>query len=67
MELVDNLIKFDNGDMTDEEIISFMQELIDTEVIGSLEGRYGRAAMSLIRAGRCWKKGDPARPKNENL
>jgi hypothetical protein len=39
--------------MTEEEMIPFFQDLIDTGLAWTLQGSYGRAANALILAGKC--------------
>ena len=50
---VDKLIRFENGEMEMEEVVSLMQELIDDGSAWSLQGSYGRMAAALINAGHC--------------
>lgn len=40
-------------DLTQDEVIEGFQHLIDTGMVWSLQGSYGRAAMSLIEQGYC--------------
>ena len=51
--MVDKIIQYESGNMDDEEMVSFFQELIDSGVVWSLQGHYGRAAVSLIEEGYC--------------
>jgi hypothetical protein len=51
MNNVDNIIRFENGEMTDDEIIAFFQNLLDTGLLYSLQGYYHRTARQLIDAG----------------
>jgi len=51
--MVDKIIQYENGEMNDEETISFFQELIDSELAWKLQGHYGRTAMFLIEEGQC--------------
>ena len=53
MNLVDKIMDFESGEMNDQEVIEFFQELIDTGQAWSLQGRYGRAAQALIEEGYC--------------
>ena len=58
MNLVDKIIAWEQGEMTsEEEVVSFFQELIDTGMVWTLQGAYGRTAMSLIHGGYCVARG----------
>lgn len=50
---IDQLIAFENGDMEPEELVAFIQNGIDEGWVWKLQGMYGRAAASLIKAGLC--------------
>ena len=49
--LVDEINKYENGEMTEEEIINFFQGLVDSGMAWSLQGHYGRRACLLIEEG----------------
>lgn len=51
--MVDNIIRYENGLMEEEDIILFFQELINTGLAWKLQGHYGRTAMHLIETGLC--------------
>ena len=51
MTLVDEIIRYENGEMSDEEIITFFQRLVNTGLAWSLQGHYGRTAETLINEG----------------
>ena len=51
MSLVDNIIKYENNEMTEEETIEFFQGLVNTGLAWSLQGHYGRVATHLIEEG----------------
>lgn len=52
MDLVDKVIAFEMGDLEEyEEVLEFFQELVDTGMVWTLQGRYGRTAQNLIDAG----------------
>jgi len=47
-DFINDVIKYEEGNMTDEEIISFFQYLVDSGIAWTLQGHYGRMAMHLI-------------------
>jgi hypothetical protein len=47
------IIAFEQGQLSDTEIIDLFQEMIDDGSVWSLQGTYGRAARSLICNGYC--------------
>jgi hypothetical protein len=51
--VVDNIIRYENGVMSEEEIVTLFQELINTGLAWKLQGHYGRTAMYLIEEGLC--------------
>ena len=53
MDLVDDIIAYEQGRLENEDIISLFQRLIDSGLCWTLQGSYGRMAMSLIEAGEC--------------
>ena len=53
---IDDIIKYESGDMTQEEQIKFIQRMIDDGTVWHLQGSYGRMATTLIRAGVCHQK-----------
>ncbi len=55
MDRFEKIVAFEEGDMSDEELIGFFQELIDDGSAWTLQGMYGRMAMRLIEAGYCHK------------
>lgn len=56
MNMVDKIIAFENGDMTEEEVIHFFQDLVDSGDAWRLQGSYGRMATALIDQGLVIKK-----------
>ena len=52
-DVVDKIIKYENGSMTNEETIKFFQELIDSGMAWKLQGHYGRTATHLLEEGLC--------------
>jgi hypothetical protein len=47
------IIDFENGELTEDEVVELFQVLIDTGVVWRLQGFYGRTATDLIEAGLC--------------
>jgi predicted RNA-binding protein with PIN domain len=53
--LVDRIIDYENGELENDAVVILFQELIDSGMVWSLQGSYGRTAMQLIEAGVCHK------------
>jgi hypothetical protein len=51
--VVDDIIAYESGEMSDEQIVAFFQRLIDNGMAWKLQGHYGRTAAALIDAGEC--------------
>lgn len=51
MTVVDKIIAYEQGDMDQEEMVEFFQELVDDGLAFTLQGHYGRTAARLIEAG----------------
>lgn len=51
--LTDDLIKYENDEMTSAEEVVFFQKLIDTGMAWTLQGHYGRTAQRFIEEGLC--------------
>lgn len=51
--MVDDVIKYESGEMTFEEAVQFFQGLIDSGLAWQMQGHYGRTANDLIRQGYC--------------
>lgn len=54
--LTEKIIKYEEGELSDREMIGLFQELIDNGQAWTLQGHYGRMAISLIEAGYCMKR-----------
>jgi hypothetical protein len=50
---VDQILAYEGGEMSEEDTITFFQEMIDSGVVWQLQGSYGRTAKALIDAGLC--------------
>ena len=49
--MVQDIMSYEAGEMTEEEMIAFFQRLLSTGLIHDLQGSYQRTALSLIEAG----------------
>lgn len=58
MDLLDDMIAYEQGELSDEQSIDLFQKLIDNGLVWQLQGSYGRTAHALISAGICtdWRK-----------
>ena len=51
MNTVDAIGRYESGQMEEEEQVEFFQHLVDTGVVWSLQGHYGRTASWMINEG----------------
>jgi hypothetical protein len=51
MDYIDSIIAYEQGDMTEQEMVYFFAELIKSGIVWKLQGHYGRTASALIREG----------------
>lgn len=51
LDLVDSIMRYEDGDLDDNETLDLFQNLVDTGLAWQLQGSYGRTAVYLIRAG----------------
>lgn len=51
--VVDFVIAYEAGELEEEQVVDGFQHLIDSGIVWSLQGHYGRTACSLIEAGTC--------------
>lgn len=51
MDIVGQIIAYENGELDEEQIIAFFQELLDTGLCWQLQGHYGRTARYLLEQG----------------
>ena len=45
---IDKLIAYENGELDEDETIALFQELIDSGIVWTLQGHYGRTAQRFI-------------------
>jgi len=55
---VDAIIRYEQGEMGEEETVEFFQSLIDSGMAWKLQGHYGRTANWMIQEGWCSKPGE---------
>ena len=53
MDRVDKIIAYENGEMEEDNMVEFFQELINDGLCWTFQGHYGRTAKALIDAGYC--------------
>lgn len=51
MDQVDQIIAYESGELTDQEIVYLFADLVKSGMAWSLQGHYGRTAHLLIREG----------------
>jgi hypothetical protein len=51
MDYIDSIIAYEQGDMTEQEMVYLFAELIKSGIVWKLQGHYGRTASALIREG----------------
>lgn len=50
-EILEDLIDYENGDLSDEETFAFFQKLVDTGLVWNLQESYARTAIYLAEEG----------------
>jgi len=54
--MVNDVVKYESGEMTFQEIVVFFQGLIDAGLVWKLQGHYCRTAKTLIEDGYCFNR-----------
>ena len=49
--MIDKIIAYEQGELGDKETLELFQTLVDNGMAWTLQGSYGRMAMSLLEAG----------------
>lgn len=49
--LVNLINAYENGEMSEEQVIAFFQKIVSDGTVWHLQGSYGRTAVALIEAG----------------
>jgi hypothetical protein len=49
--MLDDIIRYEAGEMNEDEVLDFFQELVNTGLAWSLQGSYGRTAATLLKTG----------------
>jgi hypothetical protein len=57
-DLIDLIIAYEQGDLSDYEMVNLFAELVRNGMAWSLQGHYGRTAASLIDAGYIDREGN---------
>ena len=58
MDYIDRIIAYENGELSEIEMLYMFSELVKSGYAWSLQGHYGRTASNLIEVGLLSKNGD---------
>ena len=61
-DLTDKIIRYEDGEMEEEELVQFFAELVRSGMAWTLQGHYGRTAQALIERGLISRKGEVLNP-----
>jgi hypothetical protein len=50
---IDNIVRWESGEMDETEMVEFFQAGIDNGMVWNMQGHYGRTASDLIADGAC--------------
>jgi len=53
MDQVEKIIAYENGELSEQEIVDLFQELIDSGLAWKFQGHHGRVAKTLLNNGYC--------------
>lgn len=51
INVVDDIMRYEAGEMTEDEVVALFQHLADTKMLYQLQGHYGRMGKMLADAG----------------
>jgi hypothetical protein len=51
MDMLDKIMDYEQGELSEEESIALFQELVNNGMAWTLQGHYGRTAQALLDAG----------------
>jgi hypothetical protein len=57
LEIMSRIMDYEDGQLSPDETITLFQDLIDSGLVWSLQGHYGRTATVLIEQGLCQPRG----------
>ena len=58
MDFIDKIIAYESGELTDQQLVYFFAELVQSGLAWTLQGHYGRTASALIDAGYIDREGN---------
>ena len=51
MQIADTIFAYEAGELDEAEVVDLFQELLDSGLVWSLQGHYGRSAVALLEQG----------------